>query len=61
MNRKKLSGFRSNNLDKEMFGLLAAKKEIVKCCNGHFNQKSALICWKCGAWLRLTGSPKKKL
>jgi len=54
MNRKRLEGFRRDNMDKKMFGLLASQKEIVKCCNGHYNQKNAKICWKCGAWLKLT-------
>lgn len=53
MNRKKLSGFRHTNLDNEVVGLFASKKQLVKCCNGHLNQKNAKQCWKCGAWLNL--------
>jgi hypothetical protein len=53
MNRKKLTGFRHASLDDEMVGLLASKKQLVTCCNGHLNQRSAKVCWKCGEWLNL--------
>lgn len=53
MNRKRLEGFRKDNLDKQVFGRFAASHQLIKCSNGHYNQKNAKICWKCGAWLTL--------
>ena len=53
MRRKKLEGFRANTLDKEVFANHAVKHDLIKCCNGHFNQKNSKVCWKCGAWLKI--------
>jgi hypothetical protein len=53
MNRKRLEGFRRDNMDKQVFGEFARRKQLIKCSNGHYNQKGSKQCWKCGAWLSL--------